>query len=220
MSGMKAKAIFTVCYRELLLVARQFSDSLQALILHLVLMCLLAFILEAHPAARTQVSPLLIWFSIIVSTSLSADQLFREDFLDGSLEQWILSGRSLLGLIWSKAAVFWALTVLPILLTLPLMQPILSYPANSLWTLGISIFLASPVLVWLLALMTVVSLPLTSRALIVNCLIWPLILPLILLSIGSVESEINLISFLLAVLLLSVTFIPWMIRYLLLISLE
>jgi len=209
-----------LCQREGLLATRQLSDSVQALLLYLLLLSLFAFILQGHPTARLLTAPTFIWFSVIVATSLTADRLFRDDYYDGSLEHFVLSDQPLMSLVAAKCLVYWMVTVLPIIVTLPIVGPLLMIDAPMTQGLFLGLLFGTPILVLLLALAAVVTLPLAQRGVLINLLIWPLILPVVLLALGLLNTDVDLVVFLVALLTLAVTLLPWMIRYCLLISLE
>src|SRR3546814_8623511 len=54
------------------------------------------------------ISPGLVWVAALLAVLLSLDGLFRSDFEDGSLEQWVVSPHPLALLVLAKVLAHWA----------------------------------------------------------------------------------------------------------------
>ena len=67
--------------------------------------------LGADPTPLRAVAPGLVWVSALLAVLLALDGLFREDAMDGTLEQWLLSyHRSRLRcwpVYWRSGSVMW-----------------------------------------------------------------------------------------------------------------
>jgi heme exporter protein B len=78
------------------------------------------------------VAPGVVWAGALLASLLALEFLFRDDAYDGTLEQYALSGQSLIGLLAAKTAAHWLLTGLPLALMAPLVALSLGAPASSL----------------------------------------------------------------------------------------
>ncbi len=77
---------------------------------------------------------------------LSLDGLFRSDFEDGSLEQWVLSSHPLPLLVLAKVLAHWLFSGLALVLLAPVLALMLGLPGRCLPVLLISLLLGTPVL--------------------------------------------------------------------------
>jgi heme exporter protein B len=61
-----------------------------------------------------------IWVAALLAALLSLDSIFRSDFEDGTLEQFLLSSHPVSLLVLAKVFAHWLITGLPLLLVSPL----------------------------------------------------------------------------------------------------
>jgi len=82
--------------REGLLLARRPAALANPLVFFAVVATLFPLAVGADPALLRRMAPGLVWVAAVLAVLLSLDSLFREDFEDGSLEQWALSPHGML----------------------------------------------------------------------------------------------------------------------------
>lgn len=78
------------------------------------------------------VAPGALWVGALLSSLLALELLFRDDSMDGTLEQLALSGQPFAALLAAKTAVHWLLTGLPMVLSAPLVALAYGAPQESL----------------------------------------------------------------------------------------
>jgi heme exporter protein B len=61
-----------------------------------------------------------LWIGALLSSLLALEFLFRDDAVDGTLEQFALSGQSLTWMLFAKTCTHWLLTGLPLALSAPI----------------------------------------------------------------------------------------------------
>ena len=88
--------------RELLLSYRKRSEHIYPLLFFLLIVILFPLAITPNPQILTIIGAGVIWVAALLSIVLSLQHLFRDDYMDGSLEQMVLSKNSLSFLIMIK----------------------------------------------------------------------------------------------------------------------
>jgi heme exporter protein B len=88
-------------------------------------------------------APGVLWVGALLSSLLALEFLFREDALDGTLEQFALSGQSLTWMLFAKTCTHWLLTGLPLALAAPVAAAALGVPAQAMPGLVAALLLGS-----------------------------------------------------------------------------
>ena len=88
--------------REMRLLARRPSDLANPLVFFAIVIALFPLAVGPETQLLQTLSPGLIWVAALLAVLLSLDGLFRSDFEDGSLEQWVVSPHPLPLLVLAK----------------------------------------------------------------------------------------------------------------------
>ena len=136
-------------------------------------------------------SPGLVWVAALLSVLLSLDGLFRSDFEDGSLEQWVLSSHPLPLLVLAKVLAHWAFSGLALVLLAPLLAMMLGLPTECLPVLLLSLLLGTPVLSLLGAVGAALTVGLKRGGLLLALLILPLYIPVLILGSGALQAALQ-----------------------------
>ncbi|MET0281623.1 MAG: heme exporter protein CcmB [Steroidobacteraceae bacterium] len=113
-------AAAAVLQRDLVLAFRRPGEWLQPLAFFVMVTVLFPLALEPEPAVLRLVAPAALWVTLLLTSLLALDFLYREDARDGTLEQYVLSGQPFTALLLAKTATHWLLTGLPVVLAGPL----------------------------------------------------------------------------------------------------
>ncbi|BFM49288.1 heme exporter protein CcmB [Marinomonas sp. THO17] len=122
----------------------------------------------------------IIWCATALACLLSVEALFKEDYHDGSLEQWVVSGLSLPILVLLKVILHSVMVILALIIMLPLLSQMLFLPANSFWPLLLSLLLAVPSLFLLGGIGAAVTVSLRQGAVLMLLIVLPLYVPIII----------------------------------------
>ena len=117
---------------------------------------------------------------------LSLDRLFRPDYLDGSLEQLLLSSQPLSLLIFAKLCAHWLMSALPLIILAPFLGLLFHLSSFSLWILMASLLLGTPILILIGAIGRALTIHVRGGSLMLALLILPLYVPVLILGAGSV----------------------------------
>ncbi len=80
------------------------------------------------PKLIQAVGPGVVWVAALLSALLSLDAMFRSDYEDGSLEQFMLSAHPVSILVLAKVLAHWMVTGLPLFIAAPLLAMMLNIP--------------------------------------------------------------------------------------------
>ena len=132
--------------REAQLLFRRPADLANPLVFFAIVVALFPLAVGPETQLLQTLSPGLVWVAALLSVLLSLDGLFRSDFEDGSLEQWVLSSHPLALLVLAKVLAHWAFSGLALVLLAPLLALMLGLPTACLPVLLLSLLLGTPVL--------------------------------------------------------------------------
>ena len=100
--GSMSGAFLALLRRDLLLAFRRRTELLFPIAFLLVVVSLFPLGIGPGPALLARIAPGVIWIAALLATVISLDSLFRSDFEDGTLEQFILSGHPLTLIVLTK----------------------------------------------------------------------------------------------------------------------
>lgn len=219
-------AAFAIMRRDLLLLWRHPGETLDAWLFFLLVVCL--FPLGARPNAEYLVAfaPAILWVAALLSTLLSLERVFKSDFLDGSLEQLLLSPQPLTLLVLGKVAVHWLSSGALLILASPMLALVLGLPQPAVPVLMLSLLLGTPVLSLVGAIAVALTVGLRGSGLLLPLLVLPLYTPVLIFGSHAVQAAAEGLAstgplyMLAAMLMLAVTLAPMGIAAALRISVE
>lgn len=126
--------------RDLQLALRRKSDSLSALIFFAVVASLFPLGIGPETKLLMQIAPGMLWIAALLAAMLSLHKLFTEDFIDGSLDQILLSTLPLPLVVLAKTIAHWLSSGLLLALVSPILALQFNLPFDSI---GVLFFIAS-----------------------------------------------------------------------------
>lgn len=109
-----------VAVRDLRLAFRKPSQVIQPLMFFMIVATLFPLTLTPEMSRLRDAAPGVLWIGALLSSLLALEFLFRDDAVDGTLEQYALSGQSLTWMLFAKTCTHWTLTGLPLALSAPI----------------------------------------------------------------------------------------------------
>jgi len=167
----------------------------------------------------------IIFVLALLANLLSIEQFFRQDFESGILTQFLFSPLSLPWLMLVKAVTHWIAYGLPILLSMPLAGLLMGLHAKATIRGMVCLALAGPSLSLIALIGVTLTLSLKRGGVLLMALIMPLYTPLLIIG-GSVLAQdlstpiTSQVLLLLAILVLSLSFVPSFLAYLLTLNLS
>ena len=137
-----------------------------------------------------QIAPGVLWVGALLASMLSLDGLFREDAEDGTLEQMVLSGQPLVGLVLGKAVAHWLLTGLPLTLMAPVLGVTLGVPTAAMPGILLALSLGTVSLSLIGALGAALTLGVRRGGVLLSLLTLPLAVPVLIFGARATELAI------------------------------
>jgi len=142
-------------------------------------LCIIIFTiaLGSETFARSGVASGAVWISAILATSISLENIFLRDYVDGSMEMTVLSGANLPTFCLARATSYWLSSGLIILATSMLVIAILGIKANEAVILIMSLFIVTATVSLIGAAVSALTAGLRAGSLLLVTLLLPLLVP-------------------------------------------
>ena len=218
--------LFTIIRRELAIAFRKPAEILNPLGFFLMIITLFPLLMGPNPELLGKIAPGIAWVAALLSALLSFERLFKDDYLDGSLEQLMLLPVGLPQVALAKVLAHWLLTGLPLILLSPIAAVLLSLEMHVWWALVLTLLLGTPILSCLGAIGVALTVGLRKGGTLLSLLILPLFLPVLIFAAAVLEaSTLNMgysgqLAIIGAILAITLTFSPFAIAGALRISLQ
>lgn len=147
--------------------------------------------LGADPALLRAVAPGLVWVSALLAVLLALDGLFREDAMDGTLEQWLLSDLPLSITVLARLLAQWISHVAPVVLMGPVLGAALGLPLSSCGVLFVTLLIGTPTVLLIGALGSALLAPARSGSGLLGLLVLPLFVPILVFGAGTTMAHVG-----------------------------
>ncbi len=177
--------------REARLLARKPAELVNPLVFFAIVIALFPLSVGPESKLLSTLAPGLIWVAALLAVLLSLESIFRTDFEDGSLEQWVVSPHPLSLLVLAKVLAHWLFSGLALVLLSPLLAMMLGLPAKHVPVLLVSLLLGTPVLSLLGAVGAALTVGLKRGGILLSLLILPLYIPILILGSGVLQAALQ-----------------------------
>ncbi len=178
-----------IIQRDLLLAMRRQADVLTTLFFFIIVVSLFPLSVGPEMSMLRTMAPGVVWVAALLASMLSLGRMFSSDYLDGTLEQMLLSPQPLPLLILGKALAHWLVTGVPLVLMAPILGIQYDLPTDALSVLTASLLLGTPVLSLIGAIGAALTLGLRGGGVLVSLLVLPLYIPVLIFGSGAVEAS-------------------------------
>lgn len=174
--------------RDLQIAFQQKAELIQPLMFLLMVVTLFPLGVSPSPETLQRIGPGVIWIAAILSSLLGMERLFRDDFQDGSMEQYTLSGIPLSAIAGIKVTVHWLVSFIPLLLLSPLLAMFLNLTIEMYVALILTLLLGTPLLSIIGAIAVGLTVGLQRGGLLLALLLIPVFIPLLIFATSAVDS--------------------------------
>ncbi|MGC7589076.1 heme exporter protein CcmB [Bisgaard Taxon 46] len=174
--------------RELQIAMRKLAEILNPLWFFLIVITLFPLVIGPEPKLLSRIAPGIAWVAALLSALLSFERLFRDDFVDGSLEQLMLTAQPLALTALAKVIAHWLLTGLPLILLSPIAALLLSLEMHIWWALVLTLLIGTPVLSCIGAIGVALTVGLRKGGVLLSLLVVPLFIPVLIFSSSVLEA--------------------------------
>jgi heme exporter protein B len=198
-------------------VCRRYQDMLYPLLFLIMAMVLFPLSINADPSLLEKMGAGIFWVIVLFLLLVMLEQLFREDWQEGELEQLILNPNGLILTVFIKLIVFSFMIAVPLTVMAPILRLALYIPLNALKTLLASLWLGIPTLVFLGGIARVLTLGLRHSGLLIVLLVLPFYIPVLIFASSAIAfascglAPNGCLAWLAVLMVLSVSFSPFVI---------
>lgn len=202
-------------WRDLMLAWRRRGDVLATLFFFIIVVSLFPLSIGPESQLLRSIAPGVVWVAALLASMLSLGRLFANDYVDGTLEQLLLTPQPLYLAVLGKLLAQWIVSEIPLVLIAPLLGIQFGLAQNSLLVLTISLLLGTPVLSLIGSIGAALTLGLRGGGVLISLLILPLCIPVLIFGAGAVDASIGGMSpqanllLLGAFLVMALVFAPW-----------
>ena len=182
------QAFYTLLKRDLQIAIRHKGDIFNPLLFFILIVTLFPLAIGPEPKILSRVAPGIIWVAALLASMLSLERLFKADYVDGSLEQMLLSPQPLPLMVLAKVLAHWILTGVPLILVAPLLAVLLHLDSNSYGALMATLALGTPVLSLLGAIGFALTVGLHKGGVLLSLLILPLYIPVLIFATTAIDA--------------------------------
>ena len=187
--------------KEFLTYSRKSSSFISPVVFFLISISLYPIGISNDPDILKNLAPGLIWITVLLSTLISFQNIFSEDYEDGSIELLLASRHNLSLIVLVKIFVNWIFSCLPIIILSVSSVFLLYFPQEGLKSLIISLLIGTPTICLFGALAGALSLG--KNSITGPALMLPLSLPVLILGTQAINYSLNGINFASNILLLT-----------------
>ncbi|MBT5031117.1 MAG: heme exporter protein CcmB [Proteobacteria bacterium] len=167
---------------------RKQSDILNPLCFFVIICSLFPLGLSADRELLNTIGGGVIWVSVLLSMMMGLNQIFRDDYEAGVLEQFLFTHTTLTQVALAKIAAFWCLSALPMIILAPVMGTAYHLNGDQILVLMMGLTLGTPTLALLGSIGAALTLNLKNGGVLLAILILPLFAPVLIFGAGMVSA--------------------------------
>ena len=175
--------------RDLILSFKKKSSFLIPFIFFLIVISLFPLALGSENKLLSSISSGIIWVAALLASLLAIESIFNEDYRDGTLDQFMLSGEPLFILVFAKVFAHWLISGAPLLFASVISTFFLFLPEALFYPLLISLLLGTFLLSLLGALGA--ALAIGKTAILSSIIVIPLSIPVLIFGISIINAVLN-----------------------------
>ena len=212
--------------RDIRCAFRRLNQLALPLVFLVIVVSLFPLAIDPDPAFLQKISPGVVWIAALLSTLLMVENMYQEDFTNGTLELLAVSGVPLAWIALSRALSTWLLSGLPLVIMCLLLGFMLNLPPVAVPTAIASLLLGTPVLHLVGAIGAALTVNAGNRGALVSLVVLPLYVPVLIFGSSAIGSAMTGLSsqgqllFLAAIMVFALTTAPFAISAALRVSLD
>lgn len=220
------KTVAYLFWYELLIFFRRSQEWLYPLGFFGIVLCLFPLAITPDPILLKKLAAGAIWISAMLASLLALESVLHSDTEAGHIEQLLLNSHPLSMLMLVKIAAHWLVAELPLIILIPIMGWIFHLSLASSGVLMLTLLLGTPILSLIGTLGMTLTLGLRYQGALLGFLILPLMIPVLIFGVGTVQqydagfSIRGNLAFLSALFIFACCLIPWAIAVTLRLSMD
>ena len=139
-------SILAIFYKEYKITFRIFYDVLTIILFFLLGIFIFVFSIGTNKEIFSQIGVGIIWTLLLLSTNLSIKRFYQDDFNDGSIVLFFISGVTYEFIVILKIITAWLFFQFPFLIIIPITCLMLEVDQNKIFLLLLTFTVGSPIL--------------------------------------------------------------------------
>jgi heme exporter protein B len=181
-------AVAWAARRDLRLALRSKAELAVQLLFYIIIVTLFPLAVGPDASVLRMLGPGVLWVAALLSSLLSLQRIFADDYADGALEQIALSRHPLPAIIFGKIMAHWLSTGMPLVVLSPLLGMQYGLQGGELPVLACGLLLGTPTLSLLGAIGAALTLGVRAGGGLLALLILPLYVPILTFGAGAVDA--------------------------------
>jgi|TARA_B100001769_G_scaffold174176_1_gene137329 heme exporter protein B len=215
-----------IVQKELSVYFRNLNNIFLPLIFFFLIISIFPLVLGPEKKLFDKIIPGIIWITTILTTILTSNNFFKDDFNNGIIEIYLTSDSSIELILFLKIISSWFFTCLPIIVFIPLVSVLFNISFDSALVILATLIIGTPVLISIGIFGSALTMGLSKNNILIPVIVVPFYIPVLIFSASAIEAvSIGLsyemqIYILLALLLLTLPIMPYLLKYTLRLSIN
>ena len=180
-------SFFAIIRRDIKLATYSFGDMLTLVLFFIMIGVIVPIAIGPDKNLLSKIAPGIVWIAAFLSSLLALDKIFRIDHEDGSLLAMRHGSISFEAIVFGKLIAHWLTTILPLIITSPMLALMLNMDIATFWRTIISLLVGTPALIAFGAVGAAITVSLKRGGLIAPVLILPLSLPILIFGVSAIN---------------------------------
>ncbi len=218
--------ILTLLKKEMALYFRNLNNIFLPLIFFFLIISIFPLVLGPEKSLFDKIIPGVIWITAILTTLLTSNNFFKDDFNSGLIDTYLTSEISIELILFLRLICCWFFTCLPIILFIPLTSILFDISFKSSIIILLTLIIGTPTLLSAGIFGSALTLGLSKNSILIPIIIIPFYVPVLIFSASAIESATSGLPYemqiylLLAFLVLVLPIMPYLLKYTLRISIN
>jgi len=216
---MVASVLLSVIQKDIAIAVRQRAELVQPLMFFIIVVTLFPIAVGPSPETLQRVGGGVVWVAAILSLLMGMERLFRDEYSDGTLEQYRFSSCPFYLIVSAKVITHWLIQILPLLLVSPILVLFLNMNAQMYIALVLTLLFGTPIVSFVGAIGVALTLSLNRGGVLLALLLLPIFIPLLIFATSAIDSASMMLDYqpqiaiIAAMMLMSVALCPLAITY-------
>ena len=205
--------------KELIVYFRNLNNIFLPLIFFFLIISIFPLVLGPDKLLFDSIIPGMIWITAILTTLLSSNNFFRDDYSNGVIEMYLTSNAAVELILFLRIIACWLFTCLPIILFMPLVSLLFDIPFENSFVILITLLIGTPILISIGIFGSALTLGLAKNNILTPIIVIPFYIPVLIFSASAIDSVSSglpydmQISILIALLFLILPIMPYLLKY-------
>lgn len=215
-----------IVQKELSIYFRNLNNIFLPLIFFFLIISIFPLVLGPEKKLFDKIIPGIIWITTILTTILTSNNFFKDDFNNGVIEIYLTSDSSIELILFLKIISSWIFTCLPIIIFIPLVSVLFNISFDSALVILATLIIGTPILISIGIFGSALTMGLSKNNILIPVIVIPFYIPVLIFSASAIEAvsiglsyEMQILT-LLALLLLILPIMPYLLKYTLRLSIN